>query len=172
MPHHIEGGENVSSQTGHVMPDNQSGRSCTGSDVSLFVSVDSDKKGTSSDGAFDDAFKQENAKFERTQILLLSGVSWVGMLGTNLVYLAQIGRLAITIEVFHRTGLMGHGFVCSLQKNTTKCWSGRSPMANISGLETWNLLLLLQTSQLWMCTSVAHHSTPLLSAGTKLVPPI
>jgi len=37
-------------------------------------------------------------------------------------------------------------------------------------METWNLLLLLQTFQLWVCT-IAQHSIPLLSAGTKLVPP-
>ena len=33
MPYHIQGGENVGSQTGHVMPENQSERSCTGSDM-------------------------------------------------------------------------------------------------------------------------------------------
>jgi len=43
------------------MPDNQSGRSCTESDINLFESVDSDEEGTSSDGAFDDACKQENS---------------------------------------------------------------------------------------------------------------
>jgi len=43
-------------------------------------------------------------------------------------------------------------------------------MAIIPGLETWNLLLLLQASQLWMCTE-AHYSIPLLSEGTTLVPP-
>jgi len=42
-------------------------------------------------------------------------------------------------------------------------------MANISGLEIWNLLLLLQTTQLWVCTLV-HHSIPLLSGGKTLVP--
>jgi len=46
------------------MPDNQSGRSCTGSDISLFESVDSDEEGTSSDGAFDDACKQENSNLD------------------------------------------------------------------------------------------------------------
>jgi len=43
--------------------------------ICFFESVDSDKKGTSSDGAFDDACKQENAKLGRTKILLLSVVS-------------------------------------------------------------------------------------------------
>ena len=43
------------------MPDNQSGKSCTGSDINLFESVDSDEEGTSSDSAFDDACKQENS---------------------------------------------------------------------------------------------------------------
>jgi len=46
-----------------------------GSDRSVLVSVDSDKEGTSSDDAFDDACKQEKSKFGRTKILLLSGVS-------------------------------------------------------------------------------------------------
>jgi len=74
MPHHIEGGETVGSPPGDVMPDKQSGRSCTGSDITLFESVDSDNEGTSSDGAFDDACKQENSKFGRTKILLVSKV--------------------------------------------------------------------------------------------------
>jgi len=33
MPHHIEDGPNIGSQPGHITPDKQSGRSCTGSDV-------------------------------------------------------------------------------------------------------------------------------------------
>jgi len=49
-------------------------------------------------------------KFGRTKILLLSEVSLVGQLGTNLVYSAQIGRLAITIEVFHRNESDGTRF--------------------------------------------------------------
>jgi len=36
MPHHIQDGDNVGSQPGHVTPDSQSGSLCTGSDTSLF----------------------------------------------------------------------------------------------------------------------------------------
>jgi len=36
MPHHIQDGDNVCSQPGHVTPDSQSGSLCTGSDTSLF----------------------------------------------------------------------------------------------------------------------------------------
>jgi len=63
MPHHIEDGDNVGSQPGHVAPDTQSGGSlCAGSDTSRYESVDSDKKGTSDD-ASDEACEQENSKF-------------------------------------------------------------------------------------------------------------
>jgi len=43
-------------------------------------------------------------------ILLRSQVSWVGMLGATLDYLAQIGQPAITIEVFE-TRVIGHGYL-------------------------------------------------------------
>jgi len=42
-------------------------------------------------------------------------------------------------------------------------------MTIIPGPEKYNLLLLLQTFQLWICT-VAQHLIPLLSPGTTLVP--
>jgi len=62
--HHIEDGDNVgSSQSSHVAPDSQSGSLCTGSDTSRSESVISDKEGTSSDGASDEACEQENLKF-------------------------------------------------------------------------------------------------------------
>jgi len=57
MPSHIEDGDDVGSQPGHVTSDNQSGSA--GSDISRFESVDSDKEGTSSDGASDEACEQE-----------------------------------------------------------------------------------------------------------------
>ena len=41
--------------------------------------------------------------------LLLSQVSWAGMLGNTLDYLAQIGPPAITVEVFPETRLIGPG---------------------------------------------------------------
>ena len=49
MPHHIEDGDNVGSQPGHVTPYSQSGSLCTGGDISRFESVDSNKQGISSD---------------------------------------------------------------------------------------------------------------------------
>jgi len=56
MLHHIEDGDRViGSQPGHVTPDGQSGSLCTGSDISRFECADSDKEGTSSDGAHDEA---------------------------------------------------------------------------------------------------------------------
>jgi len=64
MPHHIEDGDNVGNQPGHVAPDSQSGSLCAGSDVSRYESVDSDKEGTSSDNASDEACEQENSKFD------------------------------------------------------------------------------------------------------------
>jgi len=64
MPHHIEDGDKaIGSQTGHVTPENQSGGLCTGGDISRFESADSDKEGTSSDGASDEACVQDNSKF-------------------------------------------------------------------------------------------------------------
>jgi len=43
-------------------------------------------------------------------ILILSQELQVGILGTNLDYLAQIGPLAIIIEVFPRNESDGHVF--------------------------------------------------------------
>jgi len=39
---------------------------CAGSDTSRYESVDSDKEGTSSDDASDEACEQENSKFDWT----------------------------------------------------------------------------------------------------------
>ena len=44
-------------------------------------------------------------------ILLLSQVSWGGMLRTTLDYLAQLGPPAIIIEVFLENETDGHGFL-------------------------------------------------------------
>jgi len=63
MPHHIDDGNNLSSQPGHFTPDSQSGSLCTGSDTSSFESVDFDKEAASSDSASDEACEQENSKF-------------------------------------------------------------------------------------------------------------
>jgi len=62
MPHHIEDGNNVGSQPGHVTPDSQSGSLCTGSDTGSFESVDFDKEAASSVDASDEACEQENFK--------------------------------------------------------------------------------------------------------------
>jgi len=53
----------IGSKPGHVTPESQSGRLCTGSDISRFESVDSDKEGTSSDGASNEACMQDYSKF-------------------------------------------------------------------------------------------------------------
>jgi len=63
MQHHIEDGDNVGSQPGHIAPDSQSGSVCAGSDTSRFESVDSGIEGTSSNGASDEACEQQNSKF-------------------------------------------------------------------------------------------------------------
>jgi len=63
MPHHIEDGDNVGSQPGHVASKSQSGSLCAGSDTSRYESVDSDKEVTSSDDASDEACEQANSKF-------------------------------------------------------------------------------------------------------------
>jgi len=86
----------------------------------------------------------------------------VGMLGTTLDYLAQLGPLATIIEVFLGNGLS------FISRNTAKWWSGRSSIANIPGLETWNFSVLVRTFSREY--AIAQHSIPLLSAGTTLVP--
>jgi len=61
--------------------------------------------------------------------------------GTTLDYLAQIGPPAITTEVFPRNESDRTRFSVSLQKITTKWWSGRSSMAIIPGLEKYNFFV-------------------------------
>jgi len=67
--------------------------------------------------------------FDEQMILLFIQVSWVGMLGTNLDYLARIGPPSITIEVFLSNKSNGprsskiHG-----KRKTTTWWRGRSSM--------------------------------------------
>jgi len=70
------------------------------SDTSRFETVDSDKKGTSSDVYLMRHATKNTENVDEQKILLLSQVSWVGMLGAALDYLAQIRPPAITIEVF------------------------------------------------------------------------
>jgi len=50
----IEDGDNIISQRGHVAPDSQIESLCTGSTMLIL---------TSSDGASDEAYEQENSKF-------------------------------------------------------------------------------------------------------------
>jgi len=50
---------------------------------------------------------------------------------------------------------MGHDFLSCTASKHHQTVNGRSSMANIPGLETWNLLLLQQTFQLRIGT-VAH----------------
>jgi len=57
------------------------------------------------------------------------------------------------------TGVMEHGFL-SFTAKEYKEHHQRSSMATIPGLEKWNLLLLLQTFQLWISTSTALNTAP------------
>ena len=69
---------------------------------------------------------------------------------------SSVGMLGISPE----TGVMEHGFV-SLTANEYKEHHQRSSMALIPGLKKYNLLLLPQTFQLWISTSIAPNTSPL-----------
>ena len=116
MPYHIQDGDIVDSQPGHVTPESKSGSLCTGSDTDRFESVDSDKKGTSSDVYLMRNATKKIQNLDEQRILLLIQVSWVGMLVANLNYLAQIGPPVITIEVFE-TRKIGHGYLSFTAKD-------------------------------------------------------
>jgi len=75
MPRHIQDGDNVDSQPGHVTPDSKSGSLCTGSDTSRFESVDSDRKGTLSDVYLMRHATKNTQNVGEQAILLLSQVS-------------------------------------------------------------------------------------------------
>jgi len=75
MPHHIEDGDNASSQTCHFASSSQSRSLCTGSDTSCFESVDSDKEGTSSDVHLMRHASKKIQNLDERMILLLSQVS-------------------------------------------------------------------------------------------------
>jgi len=87
------------------------------SDANRFETVDSDKKGTSSDVHLVRHAANNTQNVDEQIILLLSQVPWVGMLGATLDYLAQIGPPAITIEVYE-TRMIGHGYL-SCKRLTT-----------------------------------------------------
>jgi len=72
MWHDIEDGDNADSQPDHVTPDSQIRSLCTGSDTSLFESVDSDKEETSSDVHLMRHASKNTQKFVEQMILLLS----------------------------------------------------------------------------------------------------
>jgi len=55
-------------------------------------------------------------RVDEQKILLLSQVSWVGLLGATLDYLAQTGPPAITIEVFE-TRVIRHGYLTFTAKD-------------------------------------------------------
>ena len=120
MPHHIEDGNNVgSTQPGHVTPDSQNVSLCTRSDTSRFENVDSNKDGTLSDVHL---IRHASKKFQNwyeQMILLLSQVSWIVMLWTNLDYWAQIGQPAI-IKIFPGSKSDGTCFLSFTAKNTIK----------------------------------------------------
>jgi len=75
MPHHIEDGVSADSQPGHVTPESQSRRLCTGSDTNRFESVDSDNEGTSSDVHLMRHASKNTQNVDEQIILLLSQVS-------------------------------------------------------------------------------------------------
>jgi len=83
MPHHIQDGDNVGSQLSHVTPDSQSGSLCTGSDTSRKCWF-WPKKGTSSDVYLMRHATTNTQNVDEQIILLLSQVSWVGMLVATL----------------------------------------------------------------------------------------
>jgi len=80
------------------------------SDTNRFEAVDSDKKGTSSHVHLVRHATKNTQNVDEQIILLLSLVSWFGMLGATLDYLDQIGPPAITIEVFE-TRVTGNGYL-------------------------------------------------------------
>jgi len=75
MPHHIEDGDNVGSQTCQVAPDSQSRSLRAGSDTSRFESVDSDKEETLSDVHLVRPASMNTQNVDEQMILLLSRVS-------------------------------------------------------------------------------------------------
>ena len=102
-------------------------------------------------------------------ILLLSQVSWVGRLETNLDYVAQTGPLAIIIEVFptnRSDGTCSFKFHCKRippnAEGTGRPWLIFLPCKH--GIFCYKCKLLSSGHTL------AQHSIPLLSAGTTLVP--
>ena len=102
--------------------------------------------------------------------MLLNQVSWVGMLGTTLDHLAQIGPLAISIEVFPRNEGDSTRF------STFHC--KRLPPNGEAVGHPW-LLFLAWKNKFFCCYCklfssghpLAQHSIPLIFAGTILVPP-
>jgi len=167
MRHHIENGDSVDSQPGHVTSDSQSRSLCTGRDTSRFESVDSDKEGTSSDVHLM-RHATKNTQNLDEEMMLLSQVSRVGMLGTTLDYLSQIGLPAITIEAFPING--------SDRARLSKFHCKRLPPNGEAVGHPW--LLFLAWKNIMFCyffklfssgNPLAQHSIPLISAGTTLV---
>jgi len=62
-PHHNGNGDNVGSQPGDVIPDNQSGSLRTRSEISHCEIIESDKERSRSASASDESYVQENSKF-------------------------------------------------------------------------------------------------------------
>jgi len=168
MPHHIEDDDSVDSQPGRVTPDSQSRSLCTGSDASRFESVVSDKEGTSSDVHLMRHVSKNTHNLDEQMILLLSQVSWVGMLGTTLDYFRPNRTTCNHNRSFpQKREWYDTVFQVSLQKITTKWWSGRSSMAIIPGLEKYNFLLLLQSFRLWIPTGTALDTSRLCRYYTR-----
>jgi len=77
--HHSEDGNNLDMEPDYLMPGNQTGSLCTRSEISHFESVESARKGSSSDSASDESYEYENSNnltepLEEQTILLLGQV--------------------------------------------------------------------------------------------------
>ena len=165
MPHHIEDGDNVGSQPGHVTPDSQSGSLCTGTDASSFQSADSDKEGASSDNASVRHASKKIQNLDEQMILLLTQVSWVGMLSD---YNGLFN--AIRIACNHNRSFPQKRDWCDTvfqvlpQKNTISWWSCGLSTANIPGG-----IFCYHCKRFSAGYPLGQHSISFLSAGATLV---
>jgi len=103
-------------------------------------------------------------------VLLHSQVSWVGILGTTLNYLAQIGPPAIIIEVFLRNESDGTRFS---KFHCKRIPSNREAVGHpLLLFLAWKSIIFCYYCKLFSSGyPLVQHSIPLLSAGTTLVPP-
>ena len=104
------------------------------------------------------------------QMMLLSQVSWVGMLGTTLDYLGWIGPPAITIEVFLRNESDRTRFSKFQCKRLPRNGEEVGPPRLL--FLAWKNVIFCYYCKLFSSGyPLAQHSIPIVSAGTTLVPP-